>query len=61
MNKSLIEKHANALIEAIEQALEKKQEKENPSDKDEDIISALEDYQNAVSDGLDDLLSAYDA
>lgn len=61
MTISTITKTTEALLVAANTTLEKKQEKENLTERDEEIIGALEDFISTIEGALEDLQSVYEA
>ena len=57
---AFIEAHVTKLLEQVAKTQTKKEEKENQTDHDENIISALEQFHGAVEDALEELKGVYE-
>ena len=57
---AFIEAHVTKLLEQVAKTQTKKEEKENQTDHDENIISALEQFHSAVEDALEELKGVYE-
>lgn len=60
MNIKQINTTTQRLLEGVQAAIERKEDKENPTDRDEELLAALEEFHSAIEGALEELNNVYD-
>lgn len=60
MNIAQIRKTTERLLEGVAAAIERIEDKETQTERDEERLAALEEFADAVESALDELVSAYE-